>query len=211
VVSRRREASDESSTWAVAPGVSIQSLNVEAAAAANAPRVIVETRLPDSGADRGTDSPYGSLQAARSLRAWGPAGRETLNAACEKYAPGVAAAGFTVCLLPHALGLVSDVPTCAAFLRRWCGGPFALVLEPAALLTRDMGARAPDHLARIEQELLGAPGVVGLLLRQGADPDLASISFDLLVPITRHALDAGIPVIVPPENADRWAERVASA
>ncbi len=203
----RAAGSDESAApWAVALDRSIASPDLPSILRSASGRVVVgcAPALPQDG--HGQDAP--GEPAARSFGAWGPRGRQALANACERAATIGRERGVTVCLVPHASGLVSDVPSCVALLRHWTGAPIALLLDPAALVSRSMEDLAPEHLGRIGEALLSLGGVAGVLVRSTREPELAETAPGLLASFAQAARRAGIPVIVPADEASAWADRI---
>lgn len=76
---------------------------------------------------------------------------------------------WTVAFWTHAGTVLSDAPSCLRFLaeasRRWSDGPvdFALVVDPAGMLTPSMQATAEDHAQRLVELLGSQPGVVAMV------------------------------------------------
>lgn len=93
---------------------------------------------------------------------WLTPGAETLDAACERLRPTLEASGTTLCLQPHARHVLSDVPSCRAFLDRHDGGPFAIALAPASMLEPGMLADLDDHLRRFVESLADRCAMVRL-------------------------------------------------
>lgn len=154
-----------------------------------------------------TDSIAGEAAAPRT---WGSAGRAALDALCDRLAPGLAAAGRTLLFRPRAGDVLSDMPSCAAFLRARSGGPFALLLDPAAMLTPDMLPRAEDHLARMFAALTGHPSVAGVVLmntrRTGGGLEPAPLTVGALAPAlivgAWRAAGARTPVVIADDQTE---------
>lgn len=150
---------------------------------------------------------------APGVRTWGRAGREAFEGLCDRLAETARPRGVTVLLRPHARHVLSDTPSCAAFLRRRAGDGLGLLLDPASMLTPSMLAHGAEHVARIVGDLASMIGVGAVLLanveRTGPGND------DLrLAPLTRGELDApplaaaargvppGVPVVLVDEELD---------
>ncbi|MCB9846201.1 MAG: hypothetical protein H6811_09475 [Phycisphaeraceae bacterium] len=94
---------------------------------------------------------------------WMGEGRARLDDLVEWLAPSLADAGFRLALRPHARHTLNDVPSCLSFIKRWNDAPIDLILDPAAMLTDDMVADAPDHIARIAKALGGHERVIAIV------------------------------------------------
>lgn len=143
-------------------------------------------------------------------RTWGPAGRAALDALCDRLAPDLDAAGRTLLFRPRAGDVLSDAPSSAAFLHARAGGPFGLLLDPAAMLTPGMILRAGDHVARLLGALAGHPSVAGVVLmnvrlaRGGMEP--APLTDGAIAPASIvgawRAAGAPTPVVIADERIE---------
>jgi hypothetical protein len=95
--------------------------------------------------------------------AWMPAARAWLKGEVARVEESC---GSVLAVWPRACDVISDVPSTLAFLREHPN--WRLVLEPQALLTRDMLPMGEDHLARIVGALAGHAATVGVVLGAGA-------------------------------------------
>lgn len=93
---------------------------------------------------------------SRDVRTWGPGPLKALESWCDAAAAALAPAGRSVLLRPHARHVLSDVQRTFTFISKRAGSPIGLLLEPTAFLEPDMLAKAEDHLRR-------AMGVLGPL------------------------------------------------
>ncbi len=85
---------------------------------------------------------------SEELRNWMAAGREALEAWCDRFVGPLASAGRTLLIRPHARQLLSDVAGVVRFLRRHRGERFGMAIAPLDLLTEEMRADGEEHLAR---------------------------------------------------------------
>lgn len=105
---------------------------------------------------------------AEDLRNWMPAGRDALEAWCDRLVGPLATAGRVMLIRPHARQLLSDVAGIVRFLRRHRGERFGMAVAPLDLLTEEMRPDAAEHLRRTfevleplldpDRDVLIAPG-----------------------------------------------------
>lgn len=178
--------------WALVLGGSIMDAGFTPRSTGSTKRLVMRT-APGAGSDRGQSDDRVDLEdAARSLAQWSPSGRSAFDGVCDRVAVMAIDAGVTVCLRPHAAHMLSDIPSCLGFLRRWSGGPFELLIDALDLITPGMMARAEDHVARIADALAGTSGTAAVLARSPAE----RLAPDLLLPLVRRAREVGTPVVV---------------
>lgn len=110
---------------------------------------------------------------ASSPRSWTKEAWAALSTACDALEPSLAGSGRRLLIRPHHRHVLGDTPSALKFFAEREGGPFGLLLEPAALVAPSMLAPRvlADHLARIFEVL--APRCDALLLTNitSADPD----------------------------------------
>ncbi|TVQ61025.1 MAG: hypothetical protein EA379_07005 [Phycisphaerales bacterium] len=125
-------------------------------------------------------------------RTWMGSGRNALDAFCVAARPGLEARGGRLLLRPHHAHALGDVPSCLRLLREQEGGPFALLLDPVAMLAQSMRADAQDHFTRMAHALAGVSDGVVI---DGADEDLAMLLLEALggAPINEKAFLAVTP------------------
>jgi hypothetical protein len=95
------------------------------------------------------DDPFGASHPPN----WMGPGRAALDRFCAAAAPGLSAAGRTLCFHPHARHVLNDVPSCLTFLREHAGEPLEIALAPASLIEPSMLDVLEDHLERIFDHL----------------------------------------------------------
>ncbi len=95
---------------------------------------------------------------------WSKEAWQRLDAWCDRVAPTLAHAGATACFRPHPRHVLSDVQSCATFLKRRAGQPFEVLLDPAGLLTPSMISRAEDHILRALDALAEHPSVPAIVV-----------------------------------------------
>lgn len=111
----------------------------------------------------------------RDPRTWGPRGLEEFRRLCDRLGPEMDRTGGRILFRPHARHVLCDVQRCRVFLSEWSGGPFGLLLDPAALLEPAMLSTAQDHLERAFQALAGAAdGVLVTGVERVADAGAAA-------------------------------------
>jgi hypothetical protein len=105
------------------------------------------------------------------VRTWGPRGWERLNLACERLA-AAGMGGQAVCFRPHAAHVLSDIPSCAKFLKEWGERGFEVAPDPVMMMTEEMvrGGRAEDFVRRVLEWAAGQerPGIPAVFLTQTA-------------------------------------------
>lgn len=94
----------------------------------------------------------------RSL-SWLPNSRQTFASFCDDLEREVAGSTTSLVLWPHSGGAISDAPSLQSFLRARSreAKHWQFLFDPAALLTPDMHAKAPDHLRRLFDALSAHP------------------------------------------------------
>lgn len=132
---------------------------------------------------------------ASSPRSWTKEAWAALSTACDAIEPSLARSGHRLLIRPHHRHVLGDTPSVLKFLAEREGGPFGLLLEPAALVAPSMLAprELADHLARIFEAL--APRCEALLLTNiaSADPDRTTDDEALESDAARPApLDRGV-------------------
>ncbi len=102
------------------------------------------------------------------FRAWSGTGRAQLDAFLARTLPRLTAAGTRLWLRPHARHILSDAPSCAAFLRdhaaACAAGTLALFLDLELLITPPMAPRRDEHADRILSRLLPMAGVAAVAM-----------------------------------------------
>ncbi len=150
-------------------------------------------------------------EGAPGVRTWGRAGREAFERLCDRLGEAARARGATVLVRPHARHVLSDIPSCADFLRRCAGDGLGLLLDPASMLTPSMLLHGVEHVARVIGGLAPMTGVGAVVLANVER--VAPGSDDLrLVALTRGELEApalaaaarevprGLPVVLMDEE-----------
>lgn len=106
---------------------------------------------------------------------WMRPGRKALDAWLHRVAPAFESAGGRLLLQPHALHVLSDAPSTAAFLDDHADwrekGVLGLALDPSSLITPSMLNDVEDHLTRIFERV--GPSVDLLLLADLVAPEAA--------------------------------------
>ncbi len=100
----------------------------------------------------------------RPTLSWTAPVRSQVDQALETALTTCAQAGATLLLHPTASDLISDIPSTLGVLRKWSAQPLGIVLEPAALFTEGMIARAEDHLQRMGEALGEHPSTHAVLI-----------------------------------------------
>jgi hypothetical protein len=160
-------------------------------------------RLPDGETGGRVVCWSGSLAADDDLFAphpgnWTGPGRDALDARVAALAGPLRDRDLTLCLRPHARHVLSDAPSCRAFLEAHADAPVALALDPAALLEESMLDAAGDHLGRILAALAPASAMIILT------GDHAGLPADDLHRLVRAAAGPAVPIARPcPTTADR--------
>lgn len=93
---------------------------------------------------------------------WLPPGRAALDALCARVRPALEAADRTLVFRPHARHILSEVPSCRAFLQDHAREPFGIALSPADMLEPSMLDRVEEHLERF---VAGLGGLCTCILR----------------------------------------------
>ncbi len=91
---------------------------------------------------------------------WSPRGRAAFEGEAERLAAVAGRLGIELVLWPRVGDVISDIPSCLSFLRRFESGALRLLMEPAALLDGSMLPRAAEHLERIMDSFAEHPGVL---------------------------------------------------
>lgn len=101
-------------------------------------------------------------------RTWAGEGRTRLDALLAAAVPRFTSLGARLWLRPHARHVLSDGPSCAAFVRAHAGarGTIALLLDLDLLLTPEMHQRRAEHTDRILQTAAAIPGIAAIALRE---------------------------------------------
>jgi hypothetical protein len=101
-------------------------------------------------------------------RTWSGPGRAMLDAMLAAALPRFAAADAVLWLRPHARHVLSDAPSCAAFLKTHAeacaSGTLGLLLDLDMLITPDMAPRRAEHADRIISALAHLPGLAGIAM-----------------------------------------------
>lgn len=144
--------------------------------------------------------------------AWSPAGWASLNDACTRLAPGLERAGVVACVRPGVAGVLCDWPRTRAWAEEHRAGPFEVLLDPIRLLTPAMLDLVDDHLDRIFDRL--GPVAAGVVVAGGrAEGDrlapcpLGEGAIEAGV-VVRHALAAGLPIVVEEGEFDPQADLI---
>ena len=103
----------------------------------------------------------------RDPATWLRPGHEALEAAWAALAPRVRSTGGTVCFVPHARHVLSDVQSSAHFHRERPDDPLEIALAPADLLEVDMLDDVEVHLTRMFETL--GPITSSVMLEDVAD------------------------------------------
>ncbi len=98
----------------------------------------------------------------RDPRTWGPAGLAALREALARLREPLTRAGARLLLRPHARHILCDPQRCVTMLNEWeiSGDPFALALDPAAMIEESMLDHAEDHIRRAAEALAGRAALV---------------------------------------------------
>jgi hypothetical protein len=108
---------------------------------------------------------------------WMRPGRAALDALMRAVAPGLEAAGRSLCLRPHVRHVLSDPQGCLRFLGDHAGLPVQVAISPSDMLTPEMLGDLPEHLTRIFASM--GPRAALVLLQDVGEPD----GQDLLAPV----------------------------
>lgn len=84
----------------------------------------------------------------RDPRAWTKPGRDAFARFCDEVVPQLTRHQRSLCFRPHARHVLNDAPSCLTFLRERAGQPFAIALDPVAMLEPSMVDRVDEHLER---------------------------------------------------------------
>jgi len=108
------------------------------------------------------------------FRAWSGEGRRGLDDVVAAVVPLLEATQAHLWLRPHARHVLSDGPSCAAFLRAHAAACAAetigLLLDLELALTEPMRVRRVEHVERMLEMLLPLPGLAALVV---SDEDVA--------------------------------------
>jgi hypothetical protein len=119
-------------------------------------------------------------------RRWSAQVRSSLDERLAHLLQRAKAAGVSVWLSPRASDLISDLPSTLSALRTHEG--LGLFLDPGALLTESMKARAAEHVARMIEALVAHDRCAAVALGSGVP---AALRGDL----ERAAAVAGKPIV----------------
>lgn len=116
---------------------------------------------PASSADGAVESDY---------RAWSGEGRRRLDDVMAETLPLLAARRSSLWIRPHARHVLSDGPSCAAFMRAHAAacadGRLGVLLDLNLVLTESMRARREEHVERLLGTLGQLGGLVGVAATQ---------------------------------------------
>lgn len=98
----------------------------------------------------------------RDPRTWGPAGLAALREALARLREPLVRANARLLLRPHARHVLCDPQRCVTLLNEWekSGDPFALALDPAAMIEESMHEHAEDHARRAIEAVAGRAEIV---------------------------------------------------
>ena len=146
---------------------------------------------------------------------WMSPGAEALEGMLREVLPQFEAAGRTLCLLPHARHVLSDVQGTINLVRANPGGALEVALAPASLLVPSMLDTLEDHLERSFSTLSHAASFL-LLEDVAVDPvreDLVPVDFGdgvldkaMLRDAVRRHWPEGRPVVLRPGNLEAQLE-----
>lgn len=104
------------------------------------------------------------------FRSWSGQGRRALDEFVASALGPIEAAGGRLWLRPHARHVLSDGPSCRAFLvahESACArGALGLVLDLRLVLTDEMRPRRVEHVERLMESLGPLPGIVAVAMAQ---------------------------------------------
>lgn len=139
---------------------------------------------------------------------WGPAARERFESA---YAQAQSSAA-SVCLWPGIGQVVSDIPSCLWFAKRFSGAD--ILLDPLSMLAPSMLPTAEEHIIRMLETLAPLAGVVAAVLAN-VRPLARGEEKTEIVPLRRGVLEsemilkaferlwpAGRPLVMLAEDRD---------
>lgn len=106
----------------------------------------------------------GQTPTSLEFRSWSKEAWALLESWCDRIAPALESQDGRACFWPHPRHVLSDVQSCATFLKRREGQPFEVLLDPTGLLTEAMVPRAEDHLTRAMEALAGHPAVPAVVV-----------------------------------------------
>ena len=90
---------------------------------------------------------------------WMAPGSERFRVFCDTFADAATSAGRLL-VRPHARHLLSDIPSCLAFLDRAEGTGLGLAFDPAAMCDHSMLPVVEDHFVRMFEALAGRSAVL---------------------------------------------------
>lgn len=98
----------------------------------------------------------------RDPRTWGPAGLASLRGALARWREPLIRANWRLLLRPHARHILCDPQRCVTMLNEWekSGEPFALALDPAAMIEESMQSNADDHARRACEALASRSAII---------------------------------------------------
>ena len=131
---------------------------------------------------------------ARDDLPWMPALRKRFEDRCDRVAE--IAPGSTPTLWPHAACAAGDAPSLATFLRARPAWRF--VFDPLSMLTPDMLAEAPDHLARLFELLGGHAQSVAVVMGAGR------VVGERVVPVSPEGDDEAAVAELVATHVSRW-------
>ncbi|MEZ6232881.1 MAG: hypothetical protein R3B68_01710 [Phycisphaerales bacterium] len=99
----------------------------------------------------------------RDFRTWSGAGRAALDAFVESARQPDAGSSAAIWFRPHHRHVLSDAPSCAAFLKSHealvASDQIGLFVDAALLIDESMAATRPDHIDRIIERLAPLDGI----------------------------------------------------
>lgn len=153
---------------------------------------------------------------ASDPRTWMRPGREAFDAFCNDIAPQLEQHQRRLCFHPHSRHVLSDVQSCAKFLRDRENEPFEIALAPASLLEPSMMTHVEDHLRRMFETLGGTCAMLLLhdvrICNNGEDGEAhceaaalgdGLLPRDLVAALIEQHVPRNTPIVLLPERLDR--------
>ena len=148
------------------------------------------------------------------MRNWTPGGLEALQELIERIQPALETQDRSICLRPHAQGILSDVPGCRKFMET-APPRVELCVDPIGMLTAEMLPDADEHVARIIE---GTSDIASMFMlrdcRLSDTDDLVHacplgdglLSRDVVMSTFNARIDPGLPVVITPERIEQQVQ-----